>query len=68
MADKVAGVVSDLFATVQVIPRAGQTDDIAKAAVYLATDAASFVTGHDLVVEGGLVPLYKPFAAGTRTG
>jgi NAD(P)-dependent dehydrogenase (short-subunit alcohol dehydrogenase family) len=58
-ADRVAGVISDLFATVQVIPRAGQTDDIAQAAVYLASDAASFVTGHDLVVDGGLVPFCK---------
>ena len=55
-ADRVAGVISDLFATAQVIPRAGQTDDIAQGAVYLASDAASFVTGHDLVIDGGFVP------------
>ena len=29
------------------------TDDIADAFLYLASDAARFVTGHDLVVDGG---------------
>jgi NAD(P)-dependent dehydrogenase (short-subunit alcohol dehydrogenase family) len=58
-ADQVLGVISDLFATVQPIPRAGVTDDIAHAAVFLASDAASFITGQDLSVDGGLVPFGK---------
>ncbi len=33
--------------------RRGTTDDIAYAALYLASDEASFVTGHTLVVDGG---------------
>ena len=37
------------------IPRAGLPDDIARAVLFLASDAASFVNGHDLVVDGGLV-------------
>src|SRR5438445_10337929 len=35
--------------------RFGQLDDLAGAAVVLASDAASFVTGHLLAVDGGLL-------------
>lgn len=38
----------------QPIPRGGRARDIAEAALYLAGDGASFVTGHALVVDGGL--------------
>jgi len=37
----------------QPIPRAGLPDDIAKAALWLAGDDSSFVTGANLVVDGG---------------
>jgi len=38
----------------QPIPRGGRARDIAEAALYLASDGASFVNGHALVVDGGL--------------
>jgi NAD(P)-dependent dehydrogenase (short-subunit alcohol dehydrogenase family) len=55
-ADRATGVVAELFSNLQPIKRAGITDDVAKAAVWLASDAASFVTGQDILVDGGLAP------------
>jgi NAD(P)-dependent dehydrogenase (short-subunit alcohol dehydrogenase family) len=42
------------FAESQPIPRAGQPEDIAQAALFLASDGSSFVTGLNVVVDGGL--------------
>jgi len=52
-ADQAAGAIKEIFATLQPIPRAGATDDIARAAVFLASDGSSFVNGQDIVVDGG---------------
>ena len=37
------------------LPRSGHANDIAYAALYLASDEGSFVNAHDLVVDGGRV-------------
>ncbi|HEY8426977.1 MAG TPA: glucose 1-dehydrogenase [Sandaracinaceae bacterium] len=37
------------------LPRAGYPEDIANAALFLASDEGSFVNGHDLVVDGGRI-------------
>jgi NAD(P)-dependent dehydrogenase (short-subunit alcohol dehydrogenase family) len=37
--------------------RIGQSAEIAQAALFLASDAASFVTGADLQVDGGLAQI-----------
>ncbi len=43
--------------------RIGEADDIARAAVWLASDAADYVTGATLFVDGGMT-LYPGFATG----
>lgn len=53
-AQQTAAMMQPVLAQMQPIKRAGQPDDIAEAALWLASDAASFVNGHALVVDGGL--------------
>jgi NAD(P)-dependent dehydrogenase (short-subunit alcohol dehydrogenase family) len=52
-ADQVANVLKERFATIQPIPRAGVPEDIARAAVFLASDGSGFVNGQDIVIHGG---------------
>ncbi|MBI4637102.1 MAG: glucose 1-dehydrogenase [Candidatus Rokubacteria bacterium] len=54
-AEKTAGVMQQIFTGMQPLRGPGLPDDIAHAAVWLASDDSRFVTGHDLVVDGGLI-------------
>ena len=47
--------VGAAFESSALVPRVGQSEDIVNAALYLASDEASFVTGSNLVVDGGWV-------------
>jgi NAD(P)-dependent dehydrogenase (short-subunit alcohol dehydrogenase family) len=58
-ADRITDVVEERFAALQPVPRAGATDDIARAALYLAGDGSSFVSGQDIVVDGGLTSVTR---------
>ena len=45
--------IYDLFATATVMGRVGKPDEIAKAAVFLASNDSSYITGIELFVDGG---------------
>jgi NAD(P)-dependent dehydrogenase (short-subunit alcohol dehydrogenase family) len=67
-ADGYAEAMKSGMAKNQPIPRAGSTDDIARAAVFLASDDSTFINGHDLVVDGGLVGgrMWTPHQEGVK--
>lgn len=52
----------DMIGHLNPMKRGGEPDEIAKAALFLASDEASYVNGHALVVDGGLSsshPFYR---------
>lgn len=53
-AEKSVATMQEILAKAQPIQRAGLPEDIAKAALWLASEDSSFVNGHALVVDGGL--------------
>ena len=53
-AEKTPAVMREVYKSAQPIPRAGLPEDIARAAVFLASDESSFINGHDLVVDGAM--------------
>jgi len=60
MAEASADRVKPELVAFQPIPRAGLAEDVAAAAVFLASDEASFINGEDIVVDGGLIRGRRP--------
>ena len=53
-ADRTVEAMASLIGSAQPIARSGRPADIAHAALWLCSDDSTFVTGHPLVVDGGL--------------
>ena len=47
--------LEERFVAVEPIGRIGRPEEVAEAAVWLCSAAASFVTGHAMTVDGGYV-------------
>ncbi|MFB0612735.1 SDR family oxidoreductase [Aurantiacibacter poecillastricola] len=54
--DQVAGLKEMMIANIP-MKRMGESEDVAKAVLFLASDDASFITGANLFVDGGLIEL-----------
>lgn len=47
------GIAIDDIASIVPMGRIGQATEVAQAVVFLCSDAASYITGHGLVIDGG---------------
>ena len=56
-ADSYAEEAKKMMATMQPIPRGGTTDDIANAAVFLASEESRWITGAMLPIDGGFMAI-----------
>jgi NAD(P)-dependent dehydrogenase (short-subunit alcohol dehydrogenase family) len=54
-AERSVDIIREAYKKAQPLPRAGLPEDIAHAALFLASDESSFINGHDLVVDGGVI-------------
>jgi NAD(P)-dependent dehydrogenase (short-subunit alcohol dehydrogenase family) len=54
VADQTVSALVEVGKNAQPIPKSGLPEDIAEAALYLASDGSRFVSGHALVVDGGI--------------
>ncbi|MFF0043027.1 SDR family NAD(P)-dependent oxidoreductase [Streptomyces mirabilis] len=59
------GAIREAMLRHHLTPRLGRSEDVASAVVFLASDESSFITGHTLRVDGGLLS-HQPYVADLR--
>ena len=64
--DETVSDVTTVLGSYAPLDRAGFPEDVAKAAVFLASEESSYVTGHNLVVDGGMTMGLKMEAVAER--
>lgn len=67
LAANIAPEVIDVYERNHLTPRLGQAEDIAAAAVFLASPAAAFITGQIISVDGGLLAHHPAISEILRT-
>lgn len=55
MVDSVPGEITGMITTITSMQRMGKPEDVANAYLFLASDEASYITGHVLHVDGGIM-------------
>jgi NAD(P)-dependent dehydrogenase (short-subunit alcohol dehydrogenase family) len=53
--ERFVGGLGRLFVSLQAIPHQGAPRDVAETVLFLASEASAFITGADIVVDGGLM-------------
>ncbi len=53
-AEKTLDPLKEVFKNIQAVPRAGLPEDVAKAALFLASDESDFINGEPMQVDGGI--------------
>lgn len=54
-----SGELERQFTHMHALERLGRTEEVAKTAAFLASDGAGFITGEDILVDGGLTKLAR---------
>jgi NAD(P)-dependent dehydrogenase (short-subunit alcohol dehydrogenase family) len=67
-ADAMAREMEQAFTAMQPLPYVGRPEDLAEAALYLASDSGRFVTGTELIVDGGSLLMPGIDVASTAPG